>query len=145
MNNSKQIMNSWSDAYLLGIPEIDEQHKELFAIYDELSYIVLDNEPQNEYNIKQVLNNLEGYTKFHFKTEEAYMTTIGFEDIEHHKNEHRLFEHKIADWVLAFEYKNSMLAKTILYFLKKWLVTHIMGSDTMYKDGMKEYLIANSN
>ena len=143
MNNPKQISKTWNDAYLLDIPEIDKQHKKLFEIYDELTHIVSDNEPQNDYNIKQILISLEEYTKFHFKTEEKYMANIECEELEQHKNEHRLFENKLVDWQLAFEYKNSMLAKNILNFIKKWLVTHIMGSDTYYKDKMKKYLSAN--
>lgn len=143
MNNPNQIIKTWNDAYLLDIPVIDEQHKKLFEIYDELSHIVSDNEPQNDFNIKQILIRLEEYTKFHFNTEEKYMTNIKCEGLEQHKNEHRLFENKLADWQLAFEYKNTMLAKNILNFIKKWLVSHIMESDTYYKDKMQAYFAAN--
>ncbi len=59
---------SWSNSYLLDIPVIDEQHKKLFNIYDNVLNMINDKESYGETELKQVLNDLEDYLNIHFQT-----------------------------------------------------------------------------
>ena len=61
----------WSDEYLLGVPEIDQQHKKLVAIANELYDVVLGSEADFKAKMPVVLKTLTDYTKYHFSTEEA--------------------------------------------------------------------------
>ncbi len=134
---------SWNDAYSFDIPIIDEQHKKLFHIYDNLSEMINSDKPNDDASIRQILIELEEYTKFHFLTEENLFIKAGVANAEDHIIEHGLFIKKIQDCMHAYEYKNPLLAKNMLNFVKKWLISHILESDIEYKDQMKLYLEAN--
>ena len=57
---------SWNDSYLLGIPEIDLQHKKLLSLADDMYEIVNGDEDSLKVNLSKVLKSLTDYTVYHF-------------------------------------------------------------------------------
>jgi len=69
----------WRDEYVLGIDEIDEQHRRLIEIANEVNTVLNDQWRLDKYNqILNVLDELKAYTVYHFQSEEAYMGKIGY-------------------------------------------------------------------
>ena len=56
----------WNDEYLLGILEIDNQHKKLVAIANELFDITTGNSEVYKLEMSKVLKKLTDYTVYHF-------------------------------------------------------------------------------
>ncbi|MCV3440284.1 hemerythrin domain-containing protein [Campylobacter lari] len=76
-------MIKWAKEYSVHNKTIDEQHKALFDIAKK-AYLIAENHASIS-EIKSVLSELFEYVKTHFKDEEAYMESIAYPDLEHHK------------------------------------------------------------
>lgn len=134
---------TWNNSFLFNIPEIDEQHKTLFDVYDKLLSLNGNYSEKNSIEIKKIFQELYDYIKYHFQTEEALLEKIGWGKIEEHKKEHQLFIKKLKECSMAYEYQNAALVGNMVSFVKKWLVTHILHSDAEYKDQVNSYMIEN--
>ncbi len=129
MSNPNQalIKINWSTDYSVGIPVIDEQHKELFELVNTLiSYF--DNPEKCDLFIT-FLHILTEYTVEHFTTEEKFLLEISNEIYENQHLEHEEFKNKILD-SLTHEMENDLeYRRELILFLQKWLVDHIINFD----------------
>jgi len=125
---------TWNNTFLLGIPIIDRQHEKLFDIYDQLVEMSNLQEKYQNDEMREVLHKLEKFLKVHFQEEEDLLEKSDYPSMEEHKREHGLFIRKIEEFGLAFQADNPELLNSMLDFLKKWLVSHIMQTDFGYKE-----------
>jgi hemerythrin len=130
------IPTTWDNAYALGISEIDNQHKILFSIYDE--FVQAFNNEKSSEHIKTLLEKLDSFRIFHFETEENMMIKLKYDLYEQHYKEHQFFAKTIAEFAQHFKYGNKVLVNEIIGFLKKWFISHISGSDVLFKDYIVE-------
>ena len=54
----------WNDSYLLGIPEIDNQHKKLLELANDLHEAAAGSEENYKLNMSKVLKKLTDYTVY---------------------------------------------------------------------------------
>ena len=120
----------WDDLYSVEVQEIDEQHKCLIAIMNEL-YTALANK-SNRDQISDVLDKLVEYTKIHFTVEEALMRIFGYEGYDEHKRIHDAIVHKVLTYQGQFRAGNDKVGMELLMFLKDWLFDHINKVDKQY-------------
>lgn len=67
-------MYEFKDEFLTGIEQIDNEHRKLFALADELYALKCEEFIPDKYdNIREILTELKNYTITHFEHEEAYM------------------------------------------------------------------------
>lgn len=126
---------SWSEEYALGLPEIDDQHKFLFGLIDEVWRAVVSKADRD--TTLGVIAELEGYTLTHFAAEEAFMREHQYSRYHEHRSEHERFIARIAlekAGVLA----GRPLSLELLHFLRDWLVQHIRFSDHAYADEFRD-------
>lgn len=124
----KAIVN-WQDSYSVGMAEIDDQHKALFATINRLwAAIVGKGDPAS---VLGLLDELERYTVSHFSAEEVFMSQIGYPDFAAHKKLHALFVQRIAQERAGVSAGKS-LSLDLLHFLKDWLIQHILVEDQRY-------------
>ena len=72
-------MTEMKDEYLTGIEQIDNEHRRLFEIAEELYQLSKEEFMPDKYdNIRRLLDELREYTKTHFEHEEEYMESIGY-------------------------------------------------------------------
>lgn len=126
---------TWSDKYCLGLDEIDEQHQSLVDIINRIwQSIIVKSGSQAIFSL---IAELEKYTLAHFAAEETLMRITDYPGLDRHKQEHQDF----VDRVLK-EKKQALtsgeLSLDLMYFLRDWLVEHILVSDKNYADFMKE-------
>jgi len=126
-----------------GIKIIDEQHKKLISIINDLA-IAIDKKEENEI-LFEVVDRLIDYTQYHFKTEEDFFDQFDFEESSVHKSEHKYFiEHfKAIQKGLVKDAKKRdtsiiKLSEDILLYLVDWFILHITGSDRQYIDLFKQ-------
>lgn len=126
----------FSDEYLTGIGLIDDEHRQLFALVNEVHALVNDDFIFDKYDeIMRILTELKNYTEMHFHDEEAYMEQINYPDLEAQRRAHNAFIEKLVD--INFEELESLdnnqqeYLQDILDFLVKWLVNHILKMDKL--------------
>lgn len=128
MASTSQIVQ-WSDSYLIGLGEIDDQHKTLIDLMNALWQAISSNAGDME--CKNVLAKLERYTITHFSAEETMMRTMGYPDFDGHQRAHKQFVERLQEEKRQIENGNK-LTLDILHFLKDWLVNHILVKDKAY-------------
>ncbi len=87
-------MIKWSKNYLMGIDKLDEEHKELFRISDQIYNKVMERGDDAKYRLflmNETLEYMLRYFKRHAKGEEIYMREIGYAGYEFHKMLHDEF------------------------------------------------------
>ncbi len=117
----------WSDVLNIGLPILDEQHKQLFAIADDLLSAIARGE--GEAVLKDIFDRLKSYTKYHFKEEEEYMRRIGYPKAEEHAAEHVLLMMRVNTLWRLIENGEIISPKGVSLFVSDWIVEHIMDKD----------------
>ncbi len=130
IDNKGQTFNifPWNKNFETGIPLIDEQHKKLIDLLNELGSHLIAND---KIELTRIFEELAAYADYHFKTEESIWGPYFKDDdwfIEHQKThgsflpealkiketDGKPFEHVVED---------------IIKFLIHWLAYHILDSD----------------
>lgn len=127
-------MITWKDEYRLGIEKIDEQHAKLFEIAGRAYELMKDHFSIDKYDqVVAILEELKDYAIYHFKTEEAYMQSIGYRKFLSHKVSHDDFVQKVADTDLRKVDENpEQYLLEVLDFIVSWIDHHILGQDRLY-------------
>lgn len=125
----------WTEAMSVGVPELDDDHKSLIRIINQLGDNLGDETRQGV--LRQCLFALMRYAESHFGREEQVMAACGFPGLDVHKGEHRDFIAKIKGITQRFEGDPEALAALVgdelLDFLKSWLQHHILIEDMAYR------------
>lgn len=127
-------MYQWRDEYVLGIDEIDGQHRRLIEIANEVNTVLNDQWRLDKYNqILKVLDELKAYTVYHFQAEEAYMERIGYKKRFSHAMQHKAFVEKLKAVDLSeVDEAQEKYLRELLSFITDWVVNHIMTTDRLY-------------
>ncbi len=98
----------------------DTQHQALFKLIDNIKVEPFD---------ITILTKLQLYAEHHFVLEEAYMTKLGFPEMEAHIKAHDRFREELANMVDSNLPFNKALQDSISLFLSEWLRLHVLGID----------------
>lgn len=117
-----------------GIPMIDEEHKQLFAIIAKTNEVIHAELLHDKYDeIMGILTQLREYTEMHFADEEAYMAEISYPDLEAQKLAHSAFVEKLVEIDLfdldAMDDNQQAYLESLIDFLSGWLTNHILNMD----------------
>lgn len=126
----------WKDSYRIGVDIIDEQHKGLFDMVENLLNIV----KQQQENVKdeciKAVAFLKDYVVKHFADEEAYQRSINYEGYEKHRMIHQGFIATVLDFEKKMAESGYDLAvvKQFTGMLVTWLIYHVASEDRRYID-----------
>lgn len=126
-------MYEMKEEYFTGIKSIDDEHKRLFEIADEI-YKLQGNEfiPDKYDQIRDVLEQLREYTYIHFAHEEEYMESIGYKRMFTQKIQHDAFRSQIASWDIdSIDENQDETIIEILQLVTDWLINHILENDRL--------------
>ncbi len=128
---------SWGSLFETKITEIDNQHKRLVDLLNQVHDAVRNNKGEEIMN--KALSDLVNYTKSHFATEERLMSQHGYPDYNNHKKEHEALGEKVQEFQQRYakSSKDPLLVQELSIFLKGWLTNHIVGSDKKYAPFLK--------
>lgn len=124
----------WKSKYSVNVKSIDDQHKELVRLINELNNAMLYEKGRSE--IAKILKGLVDYTVFHFDYEEKMMKQCNYPDFDNHKKIHIKLVSTVQEFKKDFDSGEKELSKDVMEFLKSWLVEHIMGTDQKYSELM---------
>jgi hemerythrin len=134
---SDNIIVEWDDRYLIGIPLIDEQHKELIRSNNTLYESCLQGDEAARENFKLTIQGTVDYVKFHFGAEEQILKNVNYPEFAAHKRRHENFVKQVLEEVKNFEEGKKFVPNLFVRFLRDWILTHIAMEDRKYA----EYII----
>lgn len=123
---------TWSADFSVGVSELDEQHKKLIAIINQLFTLYAENKYAGT-DVNPIFQELIDYADQHLNTEEQYFIIYNYPNKEQHIALHDAYRKKIADLQNNYQAANS--AKTLFEinnFLNEWWVWHINHVDKEY-------------
>ncbi|MDR3322710.1 MAG: bacteriohemerythrin [Zoogloeaceae bacterium] len=126
----------WSNAFILGIETIDEQHRWLVEATNRL-HDQIESQCPDARIVEEILEGLVEYTMNHFILEEELFHRLGYPDTAAHNEEHNEFTRSAIELLLKFEQGDAVTEDT-LEFLQAWLVHHILQVDKAYVPFLKE-------
>lgn len=130
---------AWKDELSVGINSIDDDHKKLLTLINNLETAV--HYPTGEAFERQALQELVNYTKYHFEREEQMMLDTNYSDYEPHKRQHEEMINKVDEFMKAYEKDRDATIEEMTDFLKAWLLNHIAGTDQLYSPHLKSHNI----
>ena len=120
----------WNENFNTNISEIDEQHKRLVDLLNQLASHVAFKADIPGLNV--IFDQLTDYTVYHFQTEEAiwyrYLADSPL-DTAHAVKHQQLIDEVLQLKVQINAKPSDELIGDILAFLARWLITHILESD----------------
>ena len=116
-----------SDALLLGIDIIDEQHKALFDLFNAL-IDRLDGDLPDE-GQDHIIGRLFDYTKYHFSEEERVMKACGYPKRRAHSKQHDAFVVNLKDLTAKGKLDRDGTHE-LVQFLSKWIELTCWRKDT---------------
>ncbi|MBF0537605.1 MAG: hemerythrin family protein [Nitrospirae bacterium] len=121
----------WTDDLTVGVDSIDDQHKELIAIVDNLLNAINRGDGKDE--IEKVMTFLKKYVETHFLMEETLMSRIKYpkDKLLEHEAQHTEFWETYNELVAIFkeEHNSPVLVNTIKNVLVGWFANHICQTD----------------
>ena len=84
----------WKDSYSMEEKEIDNQHKGLFRLSNEIYHLVKEGIDDNEH-FRELFMALNDYSVEHFIYEEMYMQEQGYPKLKEHISQHLTFSDKL--------------------------------------------------
>lgn len=120
----------WKNDYSVGIDSIDQQHKRLINLINQL-HTAVDYSTGPEFE-REALDELVDYTKTHFSYEEGLMEQNGYPDFEPHKAQHEKMFKKVEEVLAEYEKDQETAMSNAAEYLKDWLINHINGTDKEY-------------
>ncbi len=126
----------WSSSLKVGVPEIDEQHQELFVRAERL-ILALRGGDRSE--VEPLVKYLADYVTSHFQCEERWMARVEYPGLEAHRDAHRRFSDELREMTREFQRKGPtpLLALTVHNWLSDWLRRHIGGADVQLGTWLK--------
>jgi hemerythrin len=127
----------WDDSYMIGIAEIDEQHR---GIVEHLTS--LSEQLQSDFSQQQLFETaafLKKYVVDHFAAEEALMLRYSYPKLAEQQEEHRLFNAEVESLVAEVEQSGGSreTALKLLGKMVRWVINHLRNHDRE----MGEYLV----
>ncbi|MFO7751439.1 MAG: bacteriohemerythrin [Desulfobacteraceae bacterium] len=127
---------TWGPKLVIGIEEIDNQHKELVSLINQLHKAM--KLKQGSRQAGTILNRLADYTVYHFGHEEKLFETYNYPDKNQHIKTHKDLVAQVVDFKTQFEQGRASLTMDLMNFLTDWLKNHIMKTDKAYAPFLKE-------
>ena len=125
----------WSDRYSVESRLMDEQHRKLFDLINELHEAMKEGPARNV--MARVLDQLVSYTHTHFDAEERAMAAVAYPDLAAHVAEHRKLTEAVHKLHREVKAGTAGITVEVMDFLQHWLTNHIMKVDRQYAPLLK--------
>lgn len=112
----------WRECFKINIPQIDYEHRHLFALVKALSLQSVD----------RTLEELLDYVVRHFTNEQALMEESGYPAFEEHLKLHEAFSTFVGAFLASGDTWSEDRIQELRRFLNKWLIGHIMTHDMRF-------------
>ena len=122
---------AWDDSLSVGIDTIDEHHRYLLDLINELHDVIINK--RGARSTARVIKALDAYARVHFRAEEMMMAHYEFAEIEHQEEQHHAFEQRVQDFYHELHINPLVAQFDILQYLRAWLIGHIRVDDAQLR------------
>jgi len=126
----------WNDSYSVGIESIDNDHKKLLGLINQLQ--TASHYSTDENMVDEILNELVNYTKYHFDREEVMLKENNYPEFDAHKEQHESMISQVSEFIHEYQQHNERTIDDVIQYLKSWLINHINGCDQEYAHFLKD-------
>lgn len=126
---------NWDESLSVGVNAFDEDHRKLIGFINELHMGLVSG--AKEPVMRDILNGLVNYTKEHFRREEDLMARNSYPALPEHREKHSKLVEQVMEYQSQFQKGNASFSLELMSFLREWLITHIQGTDKLYRDFFK--------
>lgn len=133
----------WDNKYQTGYKRIDDQHRELVNIINDLYETGVVGDLSNEYvrrSFNAIIKRTIDYATYHFSYEEKIMKAINYSIAKEHISKHRSFSIKVVEEVNKYDNGDNLVIEDFIEFLKNWLINHIIVEDKKFIYELKNSL-----
>ena len=117
----------WDDDLNTGIEVIDQHHRFLFDLVNDLHETVVLKRGARE--VARALAALDIYAKVHFRAEEQMMAHQGYGGLDKQQGQHEAFENTLRAFHEQLRVNPLTTQFEVLHYLRKWLIGHIKHED----------------
>ena len=125
--NHDRTLFRWSSIYTVGVPQIDEEHQQLFRLAQQTHEAMLDG-CAKEVLSKRVAELID-YTCYHFAHEEQLMQRAGYPEYPQHRRLHEELRSRAVRFRERLESGEITMTIEFMQFLAAWLKRHTTTSD----------------
>ena len=138
MGKEEAELVTWTPAFSVGIEIVDEQHKGLLDMVNDMFNHVSGDAAEEDAYIAEVIQKTVRYIKVHFNTEEDIMIRANFPGYKEHKAAHDAFVLTVVGYIDSFDANGTLALADFTRFLKEWILTHIAVMDKQYFEYFKQ-------
>ena len=132
------ILVTWSELFAVGIDLIDNQHRELVNLTNQLYKACTTSEETLSVLFKDHLHSMVEYVRFHFTAELKLLERIKYPDYQEHKKQHDQLVIQILEAAKEFEGGKKLVPNHFVRTLKDWVFGHIGIYDQQYAAYVRE-------
>ena len=121
----------WDNIYSVDFEPIDNQHKELVRMINELFESSKQGTDVADKTFLLTIKKAANYARDHFSEEDSYMVRAAFPDLAAHRDQHDMFMSTVVKSMQEYEAGKTAPIE-LARFLKKWLLNHIAVCDKQY-------------
>jgi hemerythrin-like metal-binding protein len=118
---------AWDESLSVGIDTLDEHHRYLFDLINDLYEVVSHKSGARE--VARLVKATDAYAKVHFRAEEKMMQHYGYAGIQLQEQQHHDFEAKIREFYEELHINPLVAQFDVLAYLRDWLIHHIRIED----------------
>lgn len=117
----------WDKVLSVDFAEIDEDHRKLVNIFNELNRAMSGDESP-EY-LAAVLEELVNCTVWHFSHEERLMLKYDYKALDDHRAAHGELIASVKDLQDRINRADNVVSEDDIVYLERWLTEHILTED----------------
>ena len=122
---------TWDDSFSVGYDSMDDQHKALVDMINELFQACKQGVIEADMAFLQIIKKALDYAETHFTDEEELLREVNYPYLGEQKEQHKAFVEEVLKSTEEFEAGN-IEPVYLARFLKNWLLNHIAVYDKRY-------------
>jgi hemerythrin len=143
--SSKSNLLTWSSTYYVGVRFIDEQHKFMLAMLNDMYNHVGGDEKAERAYFMDIIDEAVDYVTAHFAAEEKILFATKFPGYLEHKQAHDSFIMTVLENVRDFKAGKKVNFSIFTHFLKDWILSHIAVMDKEYFSLFRKFAAGKVN
>lgn len=117
----------WTDEFLIGIAELDHEHRSLVVDINRLHRALRVHDSRAR--IEETLGDILARMQAHFALEESVMKEHAYPHYAEHKAEHEALLDTVTGFIVRFEKEGVDVGEALEARLDEWIVDHIVTHD----------------
>ncbi|MBF0434265.1 MAG: bacteriohemerythrin [Magnetococcales bacterium] len=135
-NDNRRTFFPWSHELETSVRFVDDDHRKLVDMVNDLHQAMKDEEGSTK--VGAIIDGFVTYAETHFTREIAMLRDHGYPDLKNHGEKHVLLVNKLKELSNRYTHGEFTVVMDLLALAKDWLVGHIMHTDMLYVDHVKQ-------